>query len=149
MTKSRKVWVYLLKSKDEAFATFKKFPVKRQGKSDMNLQVAPRLAGKDNEPDDVGQMLLMGICSHLFMLKTGLEMMYNSPLTMNMSNVPSDVYPLLDNVDDWVRRSTCPCKQVNRYDPSIHCIMLSDEGEPLTYKEAKLCEHKKKWELAM
>ena len=27
--------------------------------------------------------------------------------------------------------------------------MLSDEGEPLTYKEAKLCEHKKKWELAM
>ena len=27
--------------------------------------------------------------------------------------------------------------------------MLSDEGKPLTYKEDKLCEHKKKWELAM
>ena len=27
-------------------------------------------------------------------------------------------------------------------------VVLSDEGEPLTYKEAKLCEHKK-WELAM
>ena len=27
--------------------------------------------------------------------------------------------------------------------------MLSDEGEPLTYREAKLCEHKKKWELPM
>ena len=27
--------------------------------------------------------------------------------------------------------------------------MLSDEGDPLTYNDAKLCEHKKKWELAM
>ena len=27
--------------------------------------------------------------------------------------------------------------------------MLPDEGDPLTYKEEKLCEHKKKWELAM
>ena len=27
--------------------------------------------------------------------------------------------------------------------------MLSDEREPLIYKEAKLCEDKKKWELAM
>ena len=82
---ARKFWIYLLNYNDGAFATFKKFPVKRQGKSDMNLQVAPRLAGKDNEPDDVGQMLLMGICSHLFMLKTGMEMMYSSPLTMKMS----------------------------------------------------------------
>ena len=38
---------------------------------------------------------------------------------------------------------------MNRYDPSIHYIILSDEGEPLTYNEAKQCEHKKKWELAM
>ena len=53
------------------------------------------------------------------------------------------------NVDHWVRRSTCHKRQVNRYDPSIHYIMLSYVCAPLTYKEAKLCEHKKKWELAM
>ena len=27
--------------------------------------------------------------------------------------------------------------------------MLTDEGEPLTYKEAKACEHINKWELVM
>ena len=27
--------------------------------------------------------------------------------------------------------------------------MISDDGEPITYKEAKLCNHKNKWELAM
>ncbi|MCO5577886.1 hypothetical protein L7F22_031721 [Adiantum nelumboides] len=37
----------------------------------------------------------------------------------------------------------------HRYDPSLHHIMLSYEGEPLTYKEAKSCELSSKWELAM
>eukprot|EP00250_Pteridium_aquilinum_P023566 c27174_g1_i1 orf=116-343(-) len=27
--------------------------------------------------------------------------------------------------------------------------MLTDEGEPLTYREAKSCDSKSKWELAM
>ena len=36
---------------------------------------------------------------------------------------------------------------MERYDPFLHYIMLSDKGEPLTYKES--CEHRKRWELAM
>ncbi|KAH7423219.1 hypothetical protein KP509_12G044600 [Ceratopteris richardii] len=71
------------------------------------------------------------------------------PINNGHVDIPPDVDPLPDNVDHWVRRSTRARRPMNRYDPSIHYIMLSDEGEPLTYKEAKLCEHKKKWELAM
>ncbi|KAH7366107.1 hypothetical protein KP509_18G063600 [Ceratopteris richardii] len=63
--------------------------------------------------------------------------------------IPPDVNPLPDNVDHWVRRSTRPRRNVSRFDPSSHYIMLTDEGEPLTYKEAKTCEHRSKWELAM
>ncbi|MCO5548301.1 hypothetical protein L7F22_001758 [Adiantum nelumboides] len=63
--------------------------------------------------------------------------------------MPLDVDPLPDNVDHWVRGSTRPRRTVSRYDPSLHYIMLTDEGEPLTYKEAKTCEHNSKWELAM
>ena len=63
--------------------------------------------------------------------------------------IPPDVDPLLENVDHWVRRSTRPRRPVVRYGPSLHYVMLSNEGELLTYKEAKSCEHKKKWELAM
>ena len=39
------------------------------------------------EPSDAKDILCatMGIRSHLFMLKTGMEMMYSSPLTMKMS----------------------------------------------------------------
>ncbi|KAH7315351.1 hypothetical protein KP509_21G045900 [Ceratopteris richardii] len=63
--------------------------------------------------------------------------------------IPPDVDPLPENVDHWVRRSTCIRHNVSRYDPSLHYIMLTDEGEPLTYREAKACEHNNKWELAM
>ncbi|MCO5557622.1 hypothetical protein L7F22_011188 [Adiantum nelumboides] len=63
--------------------------------------------------------------------------------------MPPDVDPLPDNVDHWVRRSIRPRRTVSRYDPSLQYIMLTDEGEPLTYKEAKTCEHSDKWELAM
>ena len=52
------------------------------------------------------------------------------PINNEDVNVPPDVDPLPDNVDHWVRRSTRPKRLVNRYDPSIHYIMLSDEGEP-------------------
>ena len=62
---------------------------------------------------------------------------------------PPDVEPMPADVDHWVRRSTRVRRLIQRFDPSLHYIMLSDEGEPLTYKEAKLCEHKMKWELAM
>ena len=48
----------------------------------MNPLDVPHLAGIDNESVVMSQImldskmtLLMGICSHLFMLKTGLEMM--------------------------------------------------------------------------
>ncbi|KAH7447145.1 hypothetical protein KP509_01G093500 [Ceratopteris richardii] len=63
--------------------------------------------------------------------------------------IPPDVDPLPDNVDHWVRRSTRLRRNVSRFDPSLHYILLTDEGEPLTYKEAKACEHSSKWELAM
>ena len=63
--------------------------------------------------------------------------------------IPPDVEPMPVDVDHWVRRSTRVRRLIQRFDPSLQYVMLSDEGEPLTYKEAKLCEHKKKWELAM
>ena len=31
----------------------------------------------------------------------------------------------------------------------MDCILLTNEGEPLTYKEAHSCDDKSKWELAM
>ena len=48
-----------------------------------------------------------------------------------------------------MRCSTRIRRTVSRFDASLHYIMLTDEGEPLTYKEAKACEHSNKWELAM
>ncbi|MCO5560643.1 hypothetical protein L7F22_014260 [Adiantum nelumboides] len=60
-----------------------------------------------------------------------------------------DVDPLPENVDHWVRRSTRVRRLPHRFDSSLHHIMLSDEGEPLTYKEANSCELSSKWELAM
>ncbi|MCO5546836.1 hypothetical protein L7F22_000273 [Adiantum nelumboides] len=92
--------------------------------------------------------LLKGICSHKTMLKMVLKMMYSRPIVDDFIMLP-DVDPLPDNVDHWVRRSTRPRRTVSRYDPSLHYIMLTDEGEPLTYKEAKTCKHSSKWELAM
>ncbi|MCO5611606.1 hypothetical protein L7F22_065860 [Adiantum nelumboides] len=53
------------------------------------------------------------------------------------NELPHDVEPLPENVDHWVRRSTRLRKQPQRFNPSLHHVMLSDEGEPLTYKEAK------------
>ena len=38
---------------------------------------------------------------------------------------------------------------MSRFDPSLHNIMLTHEGDPLTYKEAKACEHNNKWELTI
>ena len=64
-------------------------------------------------------------------------------------DIPPDGDPLPNNVDHWVRRSTSIRRNVSRFDPSLHYIMLIDEGEPLTYKEAKACEHINKWELSM
>ena len=64
-------------------------------------------------------------------------------------DIPLDVDPLSNNVNHWVRRSTHIRQNVSRFDPLLHYIMLTNEGEPLTYKEAKACEHNIKWELAM
>ena len=36
-----------------------------------------------------------------------------------------------------------------RCDPSLHQILLTDEGEPLPLKESRTCEHSNKWEVAM
>ncbi|MCO5575998.1 hypothetical protein L7F22_029805 [Adiantum nelumboides] len=44
--------------------------------------------------------------------------------------------------DHWVRRSTRQRRQPERFQPSLDCILLTDEGEPLTYKEAQFCEDK-------
>ena len=64
-------------------------------------------------------------------------------------DVPLDVEPVPDNVDHWVRTSTRVRRLIQRFESSMHYVLLSDEGEPLTYKEAKACELRKKWELAM
>ncbi|MCO5589501.1 hypothetical protein L7F22_043468 [Adiantum nelumboides] len=65
------------------------------------------------------------------------------------NELPPDVEPVPENVDHWVRRSTRVRRMIHRYEPSFHYVMLTDEGEPLTYKEAKSCELTNKWELAM
>ncbi|MCO5605139.1 hypothetical protein L7F22_059319 [Adiantum nelumboides] len=64
-------------------------------------------------------------------------------------HIPDDVGPLLINVDHWGRRSTRVTRQPERFQRSMDSILLTDEGEPLTFKEAQSCEDKSKWELAM
>lgn len=65
-------------------------------------------------------------------------------------HIPEDVGPLLDSRDHWVRRSTrVRRQQPQRFQPSLDCIPLIDEGEPLTFREVQSCENKRKWELAM
>ena len=63
------------------------------------------------------------------------------PIDNEDVNTPHDVDPSPYNLDYWVRRSTGPKRQVNRYHPSMHYIMLSDEGEPLTNKEVGVSHH--------
>ena len=68
---------------------------------------------------------------------------------LQQEDIPLDLEPSPDNADHWVRRSTqlrCPTQ---RDDPSLHQILLANEGEPLTLKEARRCEHSNNWELAM
>ena len=68
---------------------------------------------------------------------------------LHQEAIPLDLEPIPDIVIHWVRRPTwlrCPTQ---RYDPSLHQILLTYEGEPLTLKEARTCEHSNKWELAM
>ena len=79
--------------------------------------------------------------------KNGAE--NNGQQPNNDLDIPLDADLLPDNVDHWVRHSTLIRRNVSRFDPSLHYIMLTDEGEPLTYKEAKACEHNNKWELSM
>ena len=117
----------------------------------MNPWDAPRLAGNNKEPvviepDDVEQQN-DAPDEHMqppIHAENRAGNNVQQPINNEDVDVPPDVDPLPDNVDYWVRRSTCLGRQVNRYDTLIHYIMLSDEGEPLTYKEAKLYEHKKK-----
>ena len=62
---------------------------------------------------------------------------------------PPNLEPILEKIDHWVHRSNSLRAQVYRYDPSLHSVMLSDEGEALIYKEAMSCELSNKWELEM
>ena len=48
-------------------------------------------------------------------------------------DIPPDAEELPNNVDDWVGRSPRIRRNVSRFDPLLHYIMLTDEGEPLTY----------------
>ncbi|MCO5576700.1 hypothetical protein L7F22_030515 [Adiantum nelumboides] len=102
------------------------------------------------ESDDVGQQIEApeGHLQPQNNVENGAENDVQQPIVDDFT-MPPDVEPLPDNVDHWVRRSTRPKQTMSRYDPSLHYIMLADEGEPLTYKEAKTCEHSSKWELAM
>ena len=70
-------------------------------------------------------------------------------IELQQEDIPSDLELIPANVDHRVRRSTqlrCPTQ---RDDPSLHQILLANEGEPLTLKEARRCEHSNNWELAM
>ncbi|MCO5610248.1 hypothetical protein L7F22_064484 [Adiantum nelumboides] len=118
-------------------------------------QDAPHMAENDDgpvvfEPDDVGQQIEApeGHLQPQNNAENGAENDVQQPIVDDFI-IPPDVDPLPDNVDHWVRRSTRPRRTVSRYDLSLHYIMLTVEGEPLTYKEAKTCEHSSKWELAM
>ncbi len=118
-------------------------------------QDAPHMAENVNnpvffEPDDVGQQneAPEGHVQPNVNAENGAENDGQQPIHEHF-DVPPDVDPLPEHVDHWVRRSTRPRRTVSRYEPSLHYIMLTDEGEPLTYKEAKSCELSNKWELAM
>ena len=68
---------------------------------------------------------------------------------LQQEDIPSDLEPIPDNINHWVMRSAqlrCPTE---RYHPSLHLILLTDEGESLALKEAQTCEHSNKWELVM
>ena len=42
--------------------------------------------------------------------------------------VPPDVDPMFDDVDHWVRKTTRLMRPLERYDPSLQFIMLTNEG---------------------
>ena len=63
---------------------------------------------------------------------------------LQQEDIPLDLEPIPDNVDHWVRRSTRLQHPTQRYDPSLHQILLTDEGDPLTLKESRTCEHSNK-----
>ena len=124
-------------------------------RSQLDPHDVPQMAENDDEPaviepDDVGQQneapegyLQPPIHAENRVVNDGQQ-----PVNDDLV-IPHNVEPMPANVDHWVRRSTRVRRLIQRFDPFLQYIMLSDEGEPLTYKEAKLCEHKKKWELAM
>ena len=48
-----------------------------------------------------------------------------------------------------LRRSTRSVRAPDRYSPSLDYILLTDSGEPESYKKALQDENSSKWELAM
>ncbi|MCO5588838.1 hypothetical protein L7F22_042798 [Adiantum nelumboides] len=48
----------------------------------------------------------------------------------------------------WYGKKPFLALEFDGKEPSLDCVLLTDEVEPLTYKEAELCDDKK-WELAM
>ena len=68
--------------------------------------------------------------------ENGVENSGHQPYNDDLDIIP-DANPLPNNVDHWMRRSTRIRRNVSRFGLSLHYIMLTDEGEPLTYKEAK------------
>ena len=48
-----------------------------------------------------------------------------------------------------MRRSTKVSRPTQRYSPSLHCLLLTDGGEPESCKEALKVDDAVKWELAM
>ena len=75
----------------------------------------------------------------------------NQEITVELQqeDIPLDLEPIPDNVDHWVRKSTRLRRPTQRYDPSLHQIVITDEGEPLTLKDVTTCEQSNKWELAI
>ena len=70
--------------------------------------------------------------------------MINNSLILNILWLDS----MPDNVDHWLKSSTRLRRSLQRYDPSLEYMMLSNENEPVTLKEARSCDQNSKWEVA-
>ena len=117
--------------------------------------IQPRLAEKlvpfnaENEqqpivqlPEEDGQQIdaQNGLIPHDQLAENELQQRDNVEIQPPIDGVhiPNDVDPLPVNVDHWVRRSTRVRRQPERFQPSIDCIFLTDEGSLLHTKRPSL-----------
>ena len=69
-------------------------------------------------------------------------------LQQNLEDLESEIQDGR-RTDHFVRRSRRVTRKPDRFDPSLHFLLLTDEGEPESYSEAVKHTDAKKWEFAM